>query len=251
MSVADKIVLVTGACSGIGRALCDELLKNSIKGLLAWDLHSSEPESVAKWKKDYPKISIKYMNVDVSIPEKVKLAYESVSSIDIVINCAGILDESEFKKTIDINLGGVVASTLSALELMRKDKGGNGGIIVNIASVVGIHAASFLPTYSATKHGVIAFHRSLAHEHESLGIKFICICPGFTTTSLYDNNTKDGFYFMYNKEKQTEVRKLFKPQTADVIAAGLVKLLNDGINGSVWIIEGGEWKEEVYPKLRY
>uniref|UniRef100_A0A1B0CF96 15-hydroxyprostaglandin dehydrogenase n=1 Tax=Lutzomyia longipalpis TaxID=7200 RepID=A0A1B0CF96_LUTLO len=219
MSVTDKVVLVTGACSGIGHAICSELLRSGIKVLIAWDIHSKEPESIVNLREKFPQITIKYTNVDVSLPEKVKESYggivRDVGSLDVVINCAGIMDESEFKKTIDINLGGVIGSTLSAIETMRKDTGaGNGGIIVNIASILGLCPGSFLPTYSATKCGVVGFHRSIAHGHDSLGIKFICICPGLTRTALYkEADTKEGFYFMYGKEQREETRKKFKPQT--------------------------------------
>ncbi|GAB0092011.1 hypothetical protein DMENIID0001_069470 [Sergentomyia squamirostris] len=257
MSLTDKIVLVTGACSGIGRAVSEELLKNGVKILIPVDIHQAEPDVVTGWRKDYPNLCIKYMSVDVSIAEHIKRCYQAIGkdigTLDIVINCAGIMDQSDITRIVNINLTGVMVSTMQAVEIMRKDTGkGDGGIIINIASIVGLSPASFLPMYSATKEGVVCFNRAMAHGHDVLGIRFVTICPGFTDTALYaESTTKPGFYFMYNFEDRPKIRAKFKRQTPEQVSSGIMKLIQEAKNGSVWIIDGGECKEEVFPQLDY
>lgn len=74
-----------------------------------------------------------------------------------------------------------------AIEHMGIEKGGRGGMIVNMASIVGLAPVSCLPMYCASKYGVIGFTRSLAEERlvSELGIKFIVICPGGTETKMF------------------------------------------------------------------
>ncbi|XP_055701893.1 development-specific 25 kDa protein-like [Phlebotomus papatasi] len=255
MSLCDKAVLVTGACSGIGYAIAQELLKNNLKTLVVLDIHS-KPECIDNWKEQYPKISIKYFMVNVAVDEEIKQCYEAIAkdlgTLDIVINCAGILDESDYVKMINVNLGGVIGSTFRAIENMRKDVKGHGGVIVNISSILGLDPASVIPTYSATKHAIIAFHRSVSFGNDNMGIKFICICPGFTATPLYKNARKPGFYFNFGEEKLKMMKDAnIKKQTPEVIAVGLVRLLDEAKNGSVWVIEDSEWREQTFPKLKY
>ncbi|GAB0095017.1 hypothetical protein DMENIID0001_103430 [Sergentomyia squamirostris] len=246
MLVRDKIALVTGAASGIGCCIAEELLKNGVKTLISVDIHQSEPENVTKWRKEYNEVCIKYMTVDIGVVEHVKRCYQTVArdvgNLDIVVNCAGISDESNFKQVIDINLTGTVASTIEAIEVMRKDTGkGNGGIVVNVASIIGLCPVSYVPTYSATKHGLIAFTRAVAHNRDNLGIKFITICPGFTATGF----GRYGSFFMEKPEvAMKKCLKLYKNQKPEAISSGLIKVMTEGKSGSVWEIDGGEWREE-------
>ncbi|XP_059607379.1 alcohol dehydrogenase 1-like [Phlebotomus argentipes] len=255
MSLADKKALITGACSGIGYAIGEEFLRNDAKVLIVVDIHLTEPESIASWRAKYPKASVKYFSVDVRLDEKLKKCYEDVEkafgSLDIVVNCAGIMGEHDYKRMIDINFAGMIGSSLYAIENMRKDGKGSGGVIVNFASIVGVEPVSVCPVYSATKVGINAFHRSVAHDNDQLGIKFLSICPGLTETSLFDNKTHPGFHYLATAEKLQKTRAAMKSQKPDVISTGLIKLIHEAKNGSVWVIEEGKWREEIFPELKY
>lgn len=84
---------------------------------------------------------------------------------------------------------GVIYGTFVGIENMGVDKGGHGGMIVNMASICALDGFAWGPMYCASKHGVAGFTKSLAKKelNAELGIKFVLICPGFTDTNLFDN----------------------------------------------------------------
>ncbi|GBP95240.1 15-hydroxyprostaglandin dehydrogenase [Eumeta japonica] len=111
----------------------------------------------AELKDKYGDNKAKFIKCDVSNEEELLNAYnvviESNGHVDVVINNAGILNDSKdiYKKALEVNVTALITSTLKALELMRKDKGGNGGAIINISSIAGLMQTSLLPIYSAAK----------------------------------------------------------------------------------------------------
>lgn len=100
---------------------------------------------------------------------------------------------------------GTVNSTLIGIDLMRKDRGGRGGYILNIASVSGIMPVFPLLTYGATKHAIVGYTRALAESSsffERTGIHFMPILPGVTGTPLIEmKNLVDNFIFPEMKDE--------------------------------------------------
>lgn len=80
----------------------------------------------------------------------------------------------------------MVEGSLLGLKYMGKDKGGKGGVVVNLASIAGLKPVDTLPVYCGTKHFVIAFSRSLGlpFHYDRTGVKIISLCPGATNTNL-------------------------------------------------------------------
>ncbi|PVD19627.1 hypothetical protein C0Q70_20117 [Pomacea canaliculata] len=103
---------------------------------------------------------------DVSDGEQHKAAFgiavSKFETVDICVNNAGILKESNWEKLMAINVGAVIRGSLLALEHMRCDRGGRGGVIINVASIVGLTVTPVSPTYCASKHAVIGFTTSWA-----------------------------------------------------------------------------------------
>ncbi|XP_063698209.1 alcohol dehydrogenase-like [Culicoides brevitarsis] len=163
-----------------------------------------------------------------------------MGGLDIVINAVGVLKEQNPKLMIEINYGGVVNSTLTAIKLMRKDHSGNGGFIINIASVAGLHGTFLLPIYSGTKHAVLGFTQSLCNEafYAKTGLKFITICPGLTETPMTNPDSLFGDHLF--PEMLDEVQNILSPypsQGPDAVGKGILAALDDGENGAVWQIE--------------
>uniref|UniRef100_A0A8C6Q0L6 15-hydroxyprostaglandin dehydrogenase [NAD(+)] n=1 Tax=Nothobranchius furzeri TaxID=105023 RepID=A0A8C6Q0L6_NOTFU len=131
-----------------------------------------------------------FMKCDVESEEQIKAAFqktkETLGGIDILCNNAGILNEASWEKTVSINLTSVIRVAYIAVEHMSKLKGGQGGVIVNTASMAGISPFVTCPTYTATKFGVIGFTRAMGGASDQLGygIRFNAICPGFVQTDL-------------------------------------------------------------------
>lgn len=84
---------------------------------------------------------------------------------------------------------GVIYGSYVGIDHMSIDKGGRGGMIVNMASICALDGHSWGPVYCASKHGVAGLTKSLSRDeiYAEHGIKFVMICPGFTNTTLIDN----------------------------------------------------------------
>ncbi|XP_055701837.1 alcohol dehydrogenase-like [Phlebotomus papatasi] len=249
MSFVNKSALVTGGTGGIGAAICEEFLKEGIIHLAALDLYSEEPKIVNEWRKKFPGVSIKYFKVDVTSQEYLKKCYaeftEDIENLDIVVNCAGIMDENLHRKTVEVNLCGVIGSTFVALDHMRIDKfKGKGGAIVNISSISGVQPLSIMPTYAASKQAVITFTRCLAHGRNSMGIKFLTLCPGGTQTNLVKECFNKGHFYETDTNTIEKLRSSYQMQSSNKVSEAVVKIIEDAQSGSVWVINCGQLTEQ-------
>lgn len=122
-------------------------------------------EEIVKLRVAYPSQGLILLKMDVSNDKGMDASYDEIMKsfgcIDMVINVAGIFNDLDVQRTLLVNLGGIINSTLKAIKLMSKDKGGNGGIICNMSSVVGLDPMFLVPVYAATKAGIINFTRCL------------------------------------------------------------------------------------------
>lgn len=218
MSVLNKSALVTGAFGAIGGAICEEFLKNGLKYLAVLDIHDLEPKILSDWKFAYPNAVIKYFQVDVTSKEKLKQCYDEfvkiIPSLDIVVNSAGIFNEGDPSRVVNVNLNGVIESTRLAIEHM-KIGAGKGGIIINVSSCAGIIGLSGCPAYVASKIGIIGYTQAVAFGREELGIKFLTICPSVTNSELYENVFKPGHLFMTSDKTIALAKELLIAQRFD------------------------------------
>lgn len=152
---------------------------------------------------------------------------------------------------------------------MDKSKGGRGGLVVNISSVAGIQPTANMAIYSAAKHGVTALTRSLAvgAREKKLststnlswfafqdpayfahtGVAFITICPGFTDTPLLDKVVEKTTFTFDTPSKHAIPR--VKRQSPEICAQNLVKVIEEGSNGSIWLLDVGEMKQLEIPPM--
>jgi len=180
---------------------------------------------------------------------------EELEWVDVIVNSVGVVDETNPNRTISINYGGVVNSTLIGIGLMRKDKGMRGGTIINITSVAALCAPFWIPVYAGTKHAVLGFTRSLKNDKffEETGIKFIAICPGITNTQLTCTEvSKRKQLFPTMIDEITAIYRSFARQEVDVVGKCVIDALEDGENGSTWQCENGHIEKIhilEYPKF--
>ncbi|XP_017769453.1 PREDICTED: alcohol dehydrogenase-like [Nicrophorus vespilloides] len=131
-----------------------------------------------------------YLKTDVSKKSDMEACFNETlkkfGTIDIVINNAGILDEERYELLIDTNIKGVIYGTLLGFKHMGKHRKGKGGIVVNVASIVGVRQFAGFPVYTGTKHFVIGFSRAIGSPfyYDNTGVKILSILPGFTETVL-------------------------------------------------------------------
>lgn len=186
--LTNKVVVVTGGAEGIGYEISDKFLQKRVKVVIILDINENLGIDAAKnLAEKYGNNRAVFIKCDVTtdIDEVSKKVFD-LGAVDILVNSAGIANDLLTKKTIDINVTALIECSLTFWEHMRKDKGGNGGTIINLSSIYGIITDQFFPIYQASKFAVMAFTKSLGHiaNFHRTGVRVVALCPGFTETSL-------------------------------------------------------------------
>ncbi|XP_012259441.2 15-hydroxyprostaglandin dehydrogenase [NAD(+)]-like isoform X2 [Athalia rosae] len=249
--LSGRNVLVTGGASGLGAAYVKVFLQYDINKITILDIDSVNGQrSVNAINKTVGYEKATFVHADVSKHEEMiaafKKASEAMDGIDIVINNAGILDERRWEREIAVNINGNVSCALLAIEHMAIDKGGRGGVLVNVAQHTNCETSAQLPIYTATKWATIGFSNSLgaAHIFEESGIRVMTLCPGLTETAL----TIDSPNKLLSRVMKADFVKNLEQlpiQTPYNVAKGLMTVLYAGEHGSIWVIENGGMPYEV------
>ncbi|BFF99702.1 alcohol dehydrogenase [Drosophila madeirensis] len=250
MDLAGKNVVYIGGFGGIGQKCVQELLQRQLKALAVFDM-TENAGALAEWRAGSPGTEIFYQKVDITRKEDIEAAYkataERLGHFDVVVNGCGLMNDRLVELTIQINLLGVIQSTLAALEYMDKSKGGRGGLIVNISSVAGLQPTALMAIYSAAKTGVTTFTRSMANPiyYAHSGVSFVTICPGFTETPLLDDISSKTT-FTYNTPMLDMFQRV-KRQKPEDCARNLVQAMEQAQNGAVLMLELGDTQEIQIP----
>ncbi len=191
----DKVAIVTGGASGIGRALCEEMARYGARLIVA-DLNAAGATEVAA------AIVASGGNaqaapLDVADADAVqRLVADTVAQhqrLDLIFNNAGIgvggevrdLELDHWRKIIDINMLGVIYGIHAAYPVMLKQGFGH---IVNTASLAGLLGAPGLTPYAMTKFAVVGLSTSLRVEAEAFGVKVSAVCPGFVQSNIFESS---------------------------------------------------------------
>uniref|UniRef100_A0AAG5D6Y1 Alcohol dehydrogenase n=1 Tax=Anopheles atroparvus TaxID=41427 RepID=A0AAG5D6Y1_ANOAO len=246
MSLVGKKAVVFGGCGGIGFAICQHLLKEGVQNLFILDIAELTDTCRNLLKKSNEQAEILFENCDISnSTELQKILQHNVvgafETFDILVNSSGIAAADVPDKVIGVNLIGVINASLFTLDLMSKAKGGNGGVILNVASIAGLEPIPFLPIYCASKFGLVGFTRSLGVPpiFDETGVKFISICPGATETRLFKDCHSLAIEVNALKQLFQDYTTRLVVQSPDVVGACVVRAIVEGENGSAWICNEG------------
>jgi NAD(P)-dependent dehydrogenase (short-subunit alcohol dehydrogenase family) len=186
-------VVVTGAASGIGRA-CARALAAVGRPVAAWDIDGAGAEATAKSIADDFGVATHSVALDVqdraAINAAVAPTVEALGSVGGLVHAAGIVrpalegivDTDTWDDVLTVNLrahGDIVNALLPALRAS-----GSGAAVVGIASIEGLIGHGAIPSYVASKHGLIGLTRSLAHRLGGEGIRANAVCPGYIETPM-------------------------------------------------------------------
>ncbi|MDT3428683.1 NADP-dependent 3-hydroxy acid dehydrogenase YdfG [Paenibacillus forsythiae] len=208
-NIQSKVVIITGASSGIGEATAKLLAQNGAKVVLAARreerLHAIVDEIKQGGGDAY---SVKADVVSAEDMQKLaKFTLNTYGRIDVLINNAGIMPNSnlselrveEWDQMIDVNIKGVLYGIAAVLPTMREQQSGH---IINLSSTAGYHVAPRSAVYSATKFAVRAISEGLRLEESPTShIRSTVIAPGLTRTELLDRITSPEVQAIANKIK--------------------------------------------------
>ena len=250
-----KVVLMTGAGSGLGRSAALQAAKEGAKLSLV-DLNEQGLEETKQAIMEVaPEAEVLLLTANVAEEEQVKKYVDDTVAhfgrIDGFFNNAGVegkqnltedFGSNEFQKVISINLNGVFYGMKYVLAVMKKQGSGS---IVNTASVGGIRGVGNQSGYAASKHGVVGLTRNSAIEYGQYGVSIKAIAPGAIMTPMVEGSLRQ-----MGGENWEEVGKEFvqpnpmkrfgKPEEVGYLVAFLLSEQADFINAAVIPIDGGQ-----------
>jgi NAD(P)-dependent dehydrogenase (short-subunit alcohol dehydrogenase family) len=242
----NKVALVTGATSGIGRATAIAFAEKGAKVVVSGRRVKEGEETVALIQAVGGEA--KFIQTDVSqaaeIENLVNLTVAIYGRLDYAFNNAGTeglplpgieQTEESWNQVIDINLKSVWLSMKYQIPYMQKQ---GGGVIINNASIAGLVGFANLSVYCASKHGVIGLSKAMALEHAAQNIRINVVCPGTIDTDML----KRGF----NDETRELIVNSLNPiprlGTSEEIASAVIWLCSDGasfVTGLALPVDGG------------
>ena len=244
-SVEGKVVLITGAASGMGRATA-HLFSDEGSIVIVTDINEEGVNEVASEINNAGNTAYG-IQLDVSDKKSIQNCIKTIktkyNALDILINNAGIssrieIDNQDYEeywdKTFDVLLKGQVILIREALPFLLKSESGR---IVNISSTEGLGATPRISPYTTAKHGVIGLTRSLAVELGSKGITVNCICPGPINTPMTKNipqNDKEIY-----ARRRVPLKRYGDPEEVAHATLSLCLPASSFINGVVLPVDGG------------
>jgi NAD(P)-dependent dehydrogenase (short-subunit alcohol dehydrogenase family) len=224
MKIQGSIALVTGGASGIGRATVLALAGSGASVVVVDRDEDGARHTIGLTGRS---TDVVFQSCDVTDGEQLGAAFDAAverfGRLDVVANIAGIGDgdlfgddPGDWRRVIDIDLTAVIDGTRLAVSAMRRS--GHGGVVVNLASLIGLYPMAAAPVYSAAKAGVVSFTRALESLAHDWGIRVNAICPELVDTPLA---------LAMGEEVMAELRASQSVLTPDEIADCVVALIDD------------------------
>ena len=222
-----RVAIVTGGASGMGRATVEQLRARGVD-VVAFDLDGDDPVDVSD---------------EAQVQGAVARVREEHGPIDILVNCAGLgaggLPDGDsyldsWQRSLAVNLTGPMLMVRACIgDLVAS----GAGRIVNVASTEGLGAQRNTGPYTAAKHGLVGFTRSLAVDYGRAGVTANCICPGATNTgmtSIIPEAHKDIF-----AKRNIPVGRYATPDEIAYMIVALTELEASFVNGAIIPVDGG------------
>ena len=252
MRLKEKVALITGGGSGVGRATASLFAAQGARVAVA-DANEAHADETVRLIEDLGASALA-VSGDVSRSEDalgmVQAAVDAYGRLDILVNSAGVSSrnalgpdaspEEVWDRVMDVNLKGTYLVTWHAVPHMKR---GGGGSIINLSSIIGLVGygpglgGGFNP-YPPSKGGVIQFTRNLAIDVAGDNIRVNCICPGYLKTSLTEPLTSDP-KTLEVLERRHPMGRLGQPEEVAYAALYLASDESSYVTGAPLAVDGG------------
>jgi gluconate 5-dehydrogenase len=248
-NLSGRTALVTGSSRGLGFAMASGLALAGAD-LVLWDVLVDELQAAGEYLESFERqvyVDIVDVTDEAAVRHGIGTITEQFEHLDILVNNAGVsssspfesLEENDWQRVLSVNLGGIFHCSKWAAQHMIAE--GNGGSIINIASISGLVGNRGVNNshYCATKGGVIALTRSLAVEWAPHRIRVNAIAPGYFVTPMTDRQkVRDADFYQELIERVPLGRFGEPPDLAGAIVY-LASSASSYITGNVLVIDGG------------
>ena len=246
--LSEKVAIITGGANGIGKAIAARYAQEGAKIVIA-DFNAEALNATVENFKNAGHEAFG-VQVNVAVEEDVQRMVDDAVAhfgrVDILVNCAGVLDYMQaahnveddiWKRVMDINVGGVMRGMRKILPLFTEQ---GGGVIVNLASIAGITGGRGGLTYTAAKHAVAGMTKNVASHYGEQGVRCNGIAPAQVETGL--TQSIDG-YDMFGLKQSTRgvqlMNRAAQPEEIANIALFLASDESSYINGVVLAADAG------------
>ncbi|QBE65392.1 SDR family oxidoreductase [Pseudoduganella lutea] len=245
----DKVVIVTGAASGIGRAIAISAARHGAKAVLVSDIAELPREGGTPTTHEIEALGVatRFVQADVSRKAEVERLVDAAAAfggVDVMVANAGItarddgadVSEESYRRLMAVNLDGTLFSAQAAARQMKAN--GKAGSIVLMASMGGIVGAGMTVAYSTSKGGVVLMAKSLADALGPDGIRVNAVAPGTIDTHLLRTaagiaDAAEGF------RQRTPLRRLGKPEEIGDAVVWLGSDMSSYVTGIALQVDGG------------
>jgi NAD(P)-dependent dehydrogenase (short-subunit alcohol dehydrogenase family) len=249
MKLEDKVAIVTGAASGIGRASANAFAREGARVAVV-DIDAERGEETAARIISHGDEAL-FFQADVSVEDEIKRVIELTDSrwgrIDILFNNAGVvlvkpleeMTEEEWDRVMAINVKAAFLAIKHTVPHMRRN---GGGVILNTGSIASFTGQLGTPVYSASKGAIALLTKSLALDYGRDRIRVNCICPGITDTPMLREHLgqgDEGEARIRARLSRVPLGQILRPE--DVARAALYLVSDDslGISGVLHVVDGG------------
>jgi NAD(P)-dependent dehydrogenase (short-subunit alcohol dehydrogenase family) len=235
---ANRQVLVVGATSGIGRAVAQSFAAHGANVLATGATDAEVQAAAAEPVSGTGRLS--YRALDVRDDAAVRSLVDALASLDVLVNCAGVIRREEehrpevFDAVLDVNLSGTMRSCSAARGLLARSS----GCIVNTASMLSFFGGALVPAYAASKGGVAQLTKSLALAYAAQGIRVNAVAPGWIATPLTRGLQQDPARSAAIIER-TPMRRWGEPEDVAGAVLFLASPAARFITGVVLPVDGG------------